>query len=89
MRLVFSTRMKKLIPAFENSYFWYESSSLYTAQNFVKIFNIIEPCVEINGEDLFEGKNFVDDLVTQTKKIGLDIDKELCTKAHELWLAKI
>jgi len=83
------TRMKKLYPAFEDSYFWYESKSLYTAENFVKIFDITEPCVEINGEDLFDGKNFIDDLVTQTKRIGLDIDKELCTKAHELWLAKI
>ena len=83
------TRMKKLYPAFEDSYFWYESKSLYTAENFVKIFDITEPCVEINGEDLFEGENFIEDLVTQTKRIGLDIDKELCNKAHELWLAKI
>jgi hypothetical protein len=83
------TRMKELYPAFQDNYFWYECKSLYTASNFIKIFDIQEPCVEINGNDLFEGRNFIKDLLDKTKTLGLDLDADICKSAHDLWLSKI
>jgi len=82
-------RMKKLFPKIDCELFWHELSCLYTAENFKKVYEIKDPCIDISGDAIFEDLNFVEYLADKTHKLGLTINKEICHKAHHLWLNKI
>jgi len=82
-------RMKSLYNTYNNSYFYLELKWLYTEYNFKKLYNIQDKCIEINGQDLFEDNNFINNLFEKCKELNINLDKDLCYQAHRLWLSKI
>jgi len=82
-------RMKSLFPTYNSHLIYEELKWLYTTDNLSKFLNINEPCIEINGQDLFEDENFIDNLATKCKDFGLSIDKNMCYETHRVWLSKI
>ena len=82
-------RMKSLYKYYADLYLYQELKWFYTKDNVTKLLDINEPCIEINGQDLFEDKNFIDNLSTKCKDFDIFIDKNVCYEAHRLWLSKI